>query len=53
MAYMLVMNYSILLLIIVVIVNITMIHSGVFMDCSWWRIRDGDSYAIIYLVFAS
>ena len=47
MAYMLVMNYSILLLIIVVIVNITMIHSGVL----WIVLGGGLGMEILILLF--
>ena len=47
MAYMLVMNYSILLLIIVVIVNITMIHSGVL----WIVLGGGLGMEILMLLF--
>ena len=47
MACMLVMNYSILLLIIVVIVNITMIHSGVL----WIVLGGGLGMEILMLLF--
>lgn len=49
MAFMLVMNYSILLLIIVVIVNITMIHSGVL----WIVLGGGLGIEILMLLFVS
>ena len=47
MAYMLVMDYSILLLITVVIVNITMIHSGVL----WITLGGGLGMEILMLLF--